>query len=53
MHVPAAAAPPPRSELEAMATRGLQAAITEVNSLYAVSYLYRPTTGSVKRVRRQ
>lgn len=44
------AAPLPNSEVEAMASRGLQAAMTEVNSMYAVNYLYRPTRGSVKRV---
>lgn len=49
MHVPAAA-PVPNSELEAMASRGLQAAMTEVNAMHAISYLYRPTRASVKRV---
>ncbi|XP_049919006.1 secreted phosphoprotein 24 isoform X1 [Epinephelus moara] len=38
------------SELESMANRGLGAALTEVNSVYAVSHLYRVTRGSVSRV---
>ncbi|XP_031148123.1 secreted phosphoprotein 24 [Sander lucioperca] len=38
------------SELEALANRGLGAALAEVNSVYAVNHLYRVTRGSVKRV---
>ncbi|XP_078099975.1 secreted phosphoprotein 24 [Sander vitreus] len=38
------------SELEALANRGLGAALAEVNSVYAVNHLYRITRGSVKRV---
>ncbi|GAA6234379.1 secreted phosphoprotein 24 [Lates japonicus] len=38
------------SELESMADRGLGAALTEVNSVHAVSHLYRVTHGSVSRV---
>ncbi|XP_071320292.1 secreted phosphoprotein 24 isoform X2 [Trachinotus anak] len=43
-------APVYNSELESMSNRGLEAALTEVNSVYAVNYLYRVTRGSVKRV---
>ncbi|KAG7232732.1 hypothetical protein INR49_008172 [Caranx melampygus] len=43
-------APAPNSELEAMASRGLQATMTEVNAMHAISYLYRPTRAFVKRV---
>ncbi len=39
------------SELEAMAGKGLEAALAQANSLYAVSHLYRVTRASVKRVR--
>lgn len=38
------------SELESMANRGLGAALEQVNSVYAVSHLYRVTRGSVNRV---
>lgn len=38
------------SELESMADRGLGAALAQVNSVYAVSHLYRVTRGSVTRV---
>ena len=38
------------SELESMANRGLGAALEQVNSMYAVSHLYRVTRGSVNRV---
>ncbi|XP_073318253.1 secreted phosphoprotein 24 [Pagrus major] len=38
------------SELESMANRGLGAALAQVNSVYAVSHLYRVTRGSVSRV---
>ncbi|TDG96229.1 hypothetical protein EPR50_G00237690 [Perca flavescens] len=38
------------SELESMASRGLGAALAEVNSVYAVNHLYRVTQSSVKRV---
>ncbi|KAM3585181.1 uncharacterized protein V6R79_009652 [Siganus canaliculatus] len=38
------------SELESMAERGLEAAMTQVNSAYAVNGLYRPTRASVARV---
>ncbi|XP_028256288.1 secreted phosphoprotein 24 [Parambassis ranga] len=37
-------------ELESLADRGLQAALAEVNSAFAVSHLYRATRGSVTRV---
>ncbi|XP_044201186.1 secreted phosphoprotein 24 isoform X1 [Thunnus albacares] len=37
-------------ELEAMADKGLVAALAEVNSVYAVNHLYRVTRGSVTRV---
>uniref|UniRef100_A0A3Q1BYB1 Secreted phosphoprotein 24 n=1 Tax=Amphiprion ocellaris TaxID=80972 RepID=A0A3Q1BYB1_AMPOC len=38
------------SELESMADRGLGAALAQVNSVYAVRYLYRVTRGYVTRV---
>ncbi|KAK5891228.1 hypothetical protein CgunFtcFv8_018502 [Champsocephalus gunnari] len=38
------------SELGAMADRGLTAALARVNSVYAVSHLYRVTRGSVTKV---
>ncbi|XP_051284238.1 secreted phosphoprotein 24 [Dicentrarchus labrax] len=38
------------SELESLADRGLGASLAEVNSVYAVSLLYRVTRGSVTRV---
>ncbi|XP_070712048.1 secreted phosphoprotein 24 [Pempheris klunzingeri] len=38
------------SELEAMANRGLEASLAQVNSVYAASHLYRVTRGSVTRV---
>ncbi|XP_039997871.1 secreted phosphoprotein 24 [Xiphias gladius] len=38
------------SELESMAERGLGAALAEVNSVYAVSQLYRVTQGSITRI---
>ncbi|KAJ4924376.1 hypothetical protein JOQ06_000616 [Pogonophryne albipinna] len=38
------------SELGAMADRGLTAALARVNSVYAVSHLYRATRGSVTKV---
>ncbi|KAM4597664.1 secreted phosphoprotein 24 [Polymixia lowei] len=38
------------SELSSMADRALGAALTEVNSIYAVNHLYRVTRGSVSRV---
>ncbi|KAK5847623.1 hypothetical protein PBY51_016736 [Eleginops maclovinus] len=37
-------------ELRDMADRGLAAALARVNSVHAVSYLYRVTRGSVKKV---
>uniref|UniRef100_A0A3B4VGZ3 Secreted phosphoprotein 24 n=1 Tax=Seriola dumerili TaxID=41447 RepID=A0A3B4VGZ3_SERDU len=43
-------APLQNSELESMATRGLEAALAEVNSVYAINHLYRVTRGSVTRV---
>ncbi|XP_031707669.1 secreted phosphoprotein 24 isoform X2 [Anarrhichthys ocellatus] len=38
------------SELEALADRGLGAALAEVNSVYAANHLYRVTRGSVTRI---
>ncbi|XP_035533708.1 secreted phosphoprotein 24 [Morone saxatilis] len=38
------------SELESLADRGLGTSLAEVNSVYAVSHLYRVTRGSVTRV---
>uniref|UniRef100_A0A672YV98 Secreted phosphoprotein 24 n=1 Tax=Sphaeramia orbicularis TaxID=375764 RepID=A0A672YV98_9TELE len=43
-------APLYNSELEAVANRGLQAALSEVNSMYAASHLYGVTRGSISRV---
>ncbi|XP_042369185.1 secreted phosphoprotein 24 [Plectropomus leopardus] len=43
-------APLYNSELQAVANRGLGAALAEANSVYAVSHLYRVTHGSVSRV---
>ncbi|XP_061571925.1 secreted phosphoprotein 24 [Cololabis saira] len=37
-------------ELKSMANRGLGAALTEVNSAYAVSHLFRVTQASIKKV---
>ncbi|XP_075872645.1 secreted phosphoprotein 24 [Nelusetta ayraudi] len=38
------------SDTASMADRGLEAAVAQVNSAYAASYLYRPTRGSVTKV---
>lgn len=38
------------SELESMADRGLGAVVAQINSVYAVSHLYRVTRGYVKKV---
>nr|XP_019964184.1 PREDICTED: secreted phosphoprotein 24 isoform X2 [Paralichthys olivaceus] len=46
----ASGVPLSNSELASMSNRGLGAALAEVNSLYAVSHLYRVTQGSVTRV---
>ena len=45
-----AGAPLYNPELESMANRGLGAALAQVNTVYAVSHLYRVTRGSVTRV---
>ncbi|KAI3365922.1 hypothetical protein L3Q82_000746 [Scortum barcoo] len=42
--------PLPNPDLESMADRGLEAALAEVNSVYAVSRLYRVTRGAVTKV---